>query len=429
MKRLIAPLFIVAWILSLAFAQVSAAQALRARGQVIVPQSSIESPADVGVSAHTNVRFLVPPGGLPTLGTAAVQPAVAGPPLPGFFYETPASLACVYDLVTTTFAPACNPNATTENPTGGANAIAVVDAYHDPTAASDLKHFSNQFGLPAATFKVVFATGVEPGVDPTGGWELEESLDIELTHAMAPNAKIFLVEARSSTFGDLLKAEAVASKLVAANGGGEIENGWGGSEFSGESSLDSSFTTSGIVYVAAAGDSPGVEYPAASPNVVSAGGTSISRNPSPGASQGAFQGESAWQLGGGGPSAFESIPAYQASISTIVGTARGTPDISLDGDPDSGVWIYDSNPMGGVKGWFIVGGTSVSSAALTGILNAANHFYNSTNDELTVVYGNLGTSDFRDITLGNCGPYVGYQAASGWDFCTGVGSDLGLSGK
>ena len=426
MKRLIAPLFIGAWILSLALAQVSAAQALRARGHVIVPQSSIESPADVGVSAHTNVRMLVPSGGLPALEPEAIKPAVGAPPFPGFFYETPASLGCVYELVTTTAAPSCNPNVTTVNPAGGLNAIAVVNAYHDATAASDLKHFSNQFGLPPATFKVVFATGVKPAVDPTGGWELEESLDIELTHAMAPNAKIFLVEARSNSLGDLLKAEAVASKLVAANGGGEVENGWGGSEFSGESSLDSSFTTSGIVYVAAAGDSPGVEYPAASPNVVAVGGTSISRNPS----TGAFEGESAWQLTGGGPSAFESIPAYQDSISAIVGTARGTPDLSLDGDPDSGVWVYDSKPINGVKGWFIVGGTSVSSAAMAGILNAANQFYASTNDELTEVYGNLGNaSDFSDITLGNCGPYIGYQAVSGWDFCTGLGSDLGLSGK
>lgn len=425
MKRLIAPLFIGAWILSLALAQLSAAQALRARGQVIVPQSSIESPADVSVRAHTNVRMLVPSGGLPALQPEAVKPAVGAPPFPGFFYETPASLACVYELVTTLPA-GCNPNTTTENPAGGANAIAVVDAYHDATAASDLKQFSNQFGLPPANFKVVFATGVKPAVDPTGGWELEESLDIELTHAMAPLAKIFLVEAKSNTLGDLLKAEAVASTLVAANGGGEVENGWGGSEFSGESSFDSRFTTSGVVYVAAAGDSPGVEYPAASPNVVAVGGTSISRNPS----TGAFEGESAWQLTGGGPSAFETRPAYQDSILAIVGAARGTPDLSLDGDPDSGVWVYDSKPINGVKGWFIVGGTSVSSAAVAGILNAANQFYASTYDELTAVYGNLGNaSDFRDITSGNCGPYIGYQAATGWDFCTGVGSDLGLLGK
>ncbi len=427
MKRLIAPVFIGTWILSLVFAQVSTAQALRARGQVIVPESSIESPADVGVSAHTNVRFLVPAGGLPS--PEAVKPAVGAPPFSGYFYETPASLACLYGLVTTTAAPACNPNLTNLNPTGGANAIAVVDAYHDAKAASDLKYFSNQFGLPTPTstsFKVVYATGVQPGIDPTGGWELEESLDIELAHAMAPNAKIFLVEAKSNSLGDLLKAEAVAGNLVATNGGGEVENGWGSSEFSGESSFDSRFTASGVVYVAAAGDSPGVEYPAASPNVLAAGGTSISRDPV----NGSFLGESAWQLTGGGPSAFEAIPSYQSAISSIVGPARGTPDLSLDGDPDSGVWVYDSKPINGVKGWFIVGGTSVSSAALTGIVNAAGEFNASTNAELTEIYSNLGNASyFRDITLGNCGPYVGYQAMSGWDFCTGVGSDLGLSGK
>jgi len=424
MKRWIAPLFIGTLVLSLGLAQISAAQDLGARGQVIIPESSVEHPADLGVRAHTNVRFLIPPGGLPTLGAAAAQPAVVGPPFPGFFYETPASLGCVYELVTT-LQPGCNPNTTTENPTGGAHAIAVVDAYDDPAAAMDLRRFSKQFGLPQAKFQVVYA-GLKPPADPTGGWELEESLDIEWTHAMAPNAKIFLVEARSNLLVDLLKAEKVASKLVAAHGGGEVENGWGGSEFPGESSFDSRFAKTKVVYVAAAGDSPGVEYPASSPNVVGAGGTSINRDPT----TGDFLGESAWQLTGGGPSAFESRPSYQDAISAIVGATRGTPDISLDGDLNSGVWVYDSNPINGLTGWYIVGGTSVSSAALTGILNAAGQFYTSTNAELTAVYGNLGNaSDFRDITLGNCGPYIGYQAVTGWDFCTGVGSDLGLSGK
>ncbi|MGA8231527.1 MAG: hypothetical protein WB795_08605, partial [Candidatus Acidiferrales bacterium] len=138
--------------------------------------------------------------------------------------------------------PGCNPNNTTENPTGGGNAIAVVDAYDYPTAASDLSTFSAQFGLPAANFTVVYASGTRPSPDPTGGWELEEALDIEWSHAIAPKAKIFLVEAASNSNTDLLTGVAVASKLVAENGGGEVSMSWGEGEFSGETAYDNNFT-------------------------------------------------------------------------------------------------------------------------------------------------------------------------------------------
>jgi kumamolisin len=416
MKRLLGPLSILALLLSFAVTKSSAQE-------VIVPQSSVANASDAGVRAHTNVRYVLPAEGFPA--PALIRSGHGGPPFPGFFYETPASIACVYGLVSF-IEIGCNPNTVTQNPSGGSRVIAIVDAYDDPTAAADLRRFSKQFGLPQAKFSIVYANSIRPPVDPTGGWELEESLDIEWTHAMAPHAKIILVEARSNLLGDLLKAEDVASKLVAAGGGGEVSNGWGGDEFPGEAFFDSRFTKPTVVYVAASGDAPGVEYPATSPNVLAAGGTSISRDPV----TGAFMGESAWQLTAGGPSAFEPRPTYQDVISGIVGDVRGNPDLSLDGDVNSGAWVYDSNPTGGRKGWFIVGGTSLSSAALAGIINNAGNFYASTNDELTAIYGNLGNpDDFRDITLGTCGPYVGYEAETGWDFCSGVGSSIGLDGK
>ncbi|MGH9440623.1 MAG: hypothetical protein ACRD22_22850, partial [Terriglobia bacterium] len=75
----------------------------------------------------------------------SLQPDEA-PPFSGYGFETPASLAFVYQLVTAE--PGCNPNTVTANPTGGSRAIAVVDAYDDPLAAPDLAYFSAQFGLP-----------------------------------------------------------------------------------------------------------------------------------------------------------------------------------------------------------------------------------------------------------------------------------------
>jgi kumamolisin len=135
----------------------------------------------------------------------------------------------VYHLVSTIVA-GCNPNTVTENPSGGSKLIAIVDAYDDPDAMSDLNTFSSQFGLSSVTsttFKVVFAAGTRPAQDPTGGWEGEESLDIEMAHAMAPGADIVLVEAASNSDVDLFTAVSVAGTLVASAGGGEVLMDWG----------------------------------------------------------------------------------------------------------------------------------------------------------------------------------------------------------
>jgi subtilase family serine protease len=407
---------------------------------VTIPASSVARPGDAGVRAHTNIRLLSFPGEF------SEAPQTAGPPYSGYFYEDPASLACIYNLVTPV--GGCNENVVTQNPLGGSRAIAVVDAYDDPNAFTDLQSFSTQFGVAAInphSFKVVYAplggntvgscTGPasEPPVDPSGGWEIEESLDIEYSHSMAPWAKLYLVEAQSESYADLLCAETVASKLVAREGGGEVSNSWGGGEFSAESSLDSVFTTRGVVYFASAGDSPGPIYPSVSPNVVSVGGTTLSTNPY----TGSFELENTWQDGGGGPSAYEFRPAYQDGIQNWVGSQRGTPDISAVANPNTGVWVLDNflipenngeTYCDGTPCWLIVGGTSVASPLVAGIVNAAGSFAASSNDELTRLYKDK-SADFNDITYGNCGPYIGYFAAPGWDFCSGLGSPSTYRGK
>jgi subtilase family serine protease len=156
--------------------------------------------------------------------------------------------------------------------------------------------------------------------------------------------------------------------------------------------------------------------------VVSAGGTTVRRNPS----SGSYLSEYPWDSAGGGRSSLEARPSYQSGISTIVGSARGVPDLSFDSNPITGVWVRDTN--GG--GWYIVGGTSVASPSLAGIINSAGSFHASTIDELTTIYGNIAiTTDFRDITTGYCGPYAGYSGVKGWDFCTGAGVVKGKVGK
>ncbi len=394
-------------------------------GRIVVPDSSIERPIDRGVRAHTNVELFYPTDGLPL--TAANTP--------GGYFETPASLACVYRQVK--LVTGCNPTVVTTVSSHGSRAIAIVDAYDDPNAKSDLAAFAAEFGLPAPTvknFEVVYAasgsstqTSTPPPQDPSGGWELEESVDIEMAHAMAPRAKIYLVEANSSGSGDLFPAVTLASNLVAAAGGGEVTMSWGFGDFAGESGFDGDFQTAGVVYFSSAGDSAGLNYPSTSPFVVSAGGTTINRNPT----TGDFVAESAWPSTGGGATPNETRPSYQDGISALVGEDRGTPDMAFVADGRTGVWIYDTIPVNGTPGtWYIASGTSVSSPGLAALVNAAGSFAASTNAELAAVYADLGVNkDFHDITNGDCGPYAGYLALKGWDFCTGVGSVDGVAGK
>ncbi|HXW15551.1 MAG TPA: S53 family peptidase [Terriglobia bacterium] len=404
-----------------------------AQGHVVIPLSNNHTAADTGVRAHTNVRLFVP--------DKQITPDEL-PPYAGYAFETPASLACLYGL-----APAllgCNPNSTTANPGGGSQTIAIVDAYDYPEAASDLAVFSAQFGLPtptASNFTVVYASGHEPPVDPTGGWEGEEALDIEQAHAFAPYAHIYLVEANSGSNSDLYPAVNVATNLVicgdrtcphGGNGQGEVSMGWGASEWSQEYLNDYLFNHEGVVYFAAAGDEAGVEYPCVSPNVVCVGGTSTARS----IFTGNFLYQVAWQDASGGFSSYEPRPSYQNSISAIVGPTRGVPDLSFDANASTGVWNYDSVPFEYAPGefapggWSIAGGTSVGSPSVAGIVNAAGHFYGSSFLELETIYSNRSkSSDFTDITLGTCGPYISFTATPGWDFCTGVGTPYGYKGK
>jgi len=419
--------------------------AIRAhQGRIITPDSAIERPEDVGLRAHTPYRILVPadrskfapgePNGFALPAFAAS--AVPGPPFSGYAYETPASLGCVYHL--TRSVTGCNPNLATANPTSGSKAVGIVDAYYYPTALADLNAYSAQFGLGAmttSTFKVVYAggTGGCNGSQPVGnaGWESEQALDIEMVHAMAPRAKIFLVEAQTNSYTDLMTAEDCASTLVAAAGGGEVTNSWGGSEFSGETSLDSHFTKANIVYFASTGDSAGTEWPSVSPNVVAVGGTTVRRVGESGSTFGNFIREGAWEDGGGGLSSVEARPSYQSVLPSA--TNRLVPDVSAIANPNSGVWVYDNNATTGCC-WYVFGGTSVASPLWAGIVNRAGHFAVSSSAELSTIYtafasASTYSADYSDISQGFCGFYDGDTSAVSWDACTGVGSPKTYNGK
>jgi hypothetical protein len=252
-----------------------------------------------------------------------------------------------------------------------------------------------------------------PNIRTDGGWALEISLDVQWAHAIAPNAKILLVEARSASLTNLLAAVDYArnrSDVVA------VSMSWGASEFSTESSYDSYFTSSyGTTFFASSGDSgAGVLWPAASPNVIGVGGTTLTFN-----LDGSLALENAWSGSGGGLSAYETEPSYQVSYNVPgANDQRAVPDVSYDADPNSGFSVYDNTPYQGQTGWWQVGGTSAGApqwAAIQSIgLSASNNnFYQ---DAKSVNY----SSYFRDITSGS----NGYPATTGYDLVTGLGSSL-----
>ena len=298
---------------------------------------------------------------------------------------------------------------------GAGKRIAIVDAYDLPTAEADLNAFSAKFGLPACTtangcFKKINQNGGTssyPKYD--GGWGLEIAMDIEWAHAIAPAAKILLVEASNNLNSNLFAAEDMASAHAAY-----VSNSWGGSEFSGETSIDSYFKKSGISFFFSAGDGGlPAEYPSASPYVISVGGTTLNFSGT------TYVSETGWSHGGGGCSAYETATSAQAALGGYpqvkCGGKRATPDVSLDADPNSGAAVYDSSSYYGQSGWYQVGGTSLSApmwaarSAVAGVVMNSSFVYNKAN------------IPFRDIHYGNNGA----PCLTGYDLCAGRGSWVG----
>jgi subtilase family serine protease len=297
---------------------------------------------------------------------------------------------------------------------GRGQTIAIVTANDDPTIAADLATFDRQFGLAPPPSFTKHAMPGATAVDPT--WALETALDVEWAHAMAPGAKILLVEAASGGLGDLTAAADYARQQPGVS---VVSMSWGTAEFSVESYMDATFTTPanhvGVAFVAASGDggSAGALWPAFSPNVLAVGGTQLSVDAS-----GNYGGESAWAGSAGGTSRYESAPAAQ---SAVTGSARRTgPDVSYDA---TGLAVYTSVTINGLTGWMTTGGTSAGTpqwAALLAIADQGRPAAGKANltDAVSAVYA-LPASDFHDVTSGGNGAV---SARAGYDAVTGRGS-------
>lgn len=308
---------------------------------------------------------------------------------------------------------------------GTGQTIAIVDAYSDPKIQADLNTFDAQFGLPNTTVTQVNENGGTslPGTDSSGGWELEEALDVEWAHAMAPGAKIVLVAAGSANDTDLLQAVQTASNMANV-----VSMSWGGGEFSYEASYNSDFSKSGVAFVASSGDNGApVSWPAVSPNVLAVGGTSLSLG-----SGNSYRSESGWSGSGGGPSAYVSQPSYQQGVVTQT-SARANPDVSYNADPYTGFAVYDTYKYSGRSyGWVQLGGTSAGAPQWAALLAIADQgralngqsALDSSNPQgvQTTLYQNAGSGIFHDVTSGYSTGYPYYSAGRGYDYVTGLGT-------
>jgi subtilase family serine protease len=310
---------------------------------------------------------------------------------------------------------------------GEGQVIAIVDAFDHPNIEDDLRIFDETFGLPACTtangcFKKVPATNPTTPDDFTlSFWRLEIALDVEWAHAIAPKAKILLVEAAKSTLDSLMAAVDVAMKPQYKTS--VVSMSWGGSEFATEAAAeDGHFVGNQVTFLAASGDSgTGTLYPAVSPFVMSVGGTSLQVD-----AAGNYLGEKAWSGSGGGLSSFEPEPLYQIAypIPSDSKRLRGTPDVAYDGDPDSGVAVFNSSPYLGQVGWFQVGGTSAGPpqwAALFAIANSmrAAQGKSALTGSQGVLYdaSKASPDNYNDIAQGS-------RAKAGYDYSTGLGTPI-----
>jgi hypothetical protein len=310
--------------------------------------------------------------------------------------------------------------------TGGSGlTVAVVDAYNDPNAESDLATYRSNFGLSACTkasgcFKQVSQTGSTTSL-PTNdtGWAGEEALDIDMVSAVCPNCNIILVEATSATDANLGTAENEAVTL----GAKFVSNSWGGSEASSQTSEDTSyFKHPGVAITVSSGDEAyGAEYPATSQYVTAVGGTALSTSSSTRGWTESVWKTSSTEGGGSGCSAYDAKPTWQTDTGC---TKRMEADVSAVADPATGVAVYDTY---GGSGWAVYGGTSASSPIIAGVYALAGTPGSS---DYPAKYPYSHTSNLYDVTSGNngsCSTSYFCTAGTGYDGPTGWGTPDGTA--
>ena len=292
---------------------------------------------------------------------------------------------------------------------GSGVTVAVVDAYDDPNAESDLAVYRAQYGLPACTSSSGCFTKMAFSQAPNRDWASEESLDLDMVSAICPNCNILLVEAAMDypTYFRTAEKYAIAHAKY-------VSNSWGGGENGFTRTFARVFNAPGVAITASTGDygyKKAASWPAILPAVTAVGGTTMtSVDP---------RLESAWHGSGSGCSRIFPAPHYQQSLNTGC-TKRAEADVAAVADPNTGVAVYDSYEM---RGWRVFGGTSVASPIVASVFALAGE---ATSNNNAYVYAHA--ADLNNVTTGengHCGPPLCW-AGIGWNGPTGLGSPNGI---
>ncbi len=339
--------------------------------------------------------------------------------------------------------------------TGKGQTIVDLVSFGSPTLQQDMKVFDQTFNLPPADVQVISPLHV-PSYDPRHdkiGWAQETEMDVQIIHALAPEAKVIVLQspvAETEGIVGLPQYRQLQHYIIDHQLGYIVSMSWGASELTlqdaqGQQELQlwndlfqQGTTQDHITYVAASGDTGATDYidennnlghvhtigfAADSPWVTGVGGTTLRSN-----NGSTFQ-ETAWSGSEGGFSSFYQMPSYQNLLPPEVqqefNNRRGVPDVSADGDPNTGLPVYLNGQ------WSIAGGTSASApiwAAVAAIANQiAGHPLGFINPGLYKLAASATYhQDFHDITQGNnsnvLAGVTGYTAAPGWDPVTGLGT-------
>jgi hypothetical protein len=289
---------------------------------------------------------------------------------------------------------------------GGAGiTIAIIVAYHTPTIFEDLTQFSIQNNLPLPNSTNFEIHKMAEKIDLDDDWSREACLDVQWAHAIAPDAKILLVESQYANSAYMFAAIQYATSRQDVS---VVSMSWGSIESSKETDYDVYFSNSNVTFFASSGNKGSVVmYPSCSPYVVAVGGTSLNLDIT-----GNVLSETAWEKSGGGISEYEKIPAYQTSYG-LNSINRCVPDVSYNADPATGYSLcYNGD-------WDVLGGTSAGAPQWAAI------YALGASATLSNLYGkaNIATypTYFRDITLGGTSSN---SASKGYDYVTGLGSPL-----
>ncbi len=307
--------------------------------------------------------------------------------------------------------------------TGAGMTVAVVDAGGYALAESDLAVFRDYYGLPACTT----ANGCFTKVDQNGGtnypsedsgWSVETALDLDAVSSACPACHILLVEGNTASLDDL----GTAADTAAGRGVVAISNSYGvPGEDGSELSADHYYDHKGVAVTASTGDTGNVtNWPAASPDVIAVGGTTLTADSSP-----RGWAEAAWAGGGSGCSPYEPRPDYQTGIDTNCPDNKAIADLSADADPATGLGIYNTS---GAGGWAQYGGTSLSAPLVAAMYALAGPPAAGTYPVSYPYDDPARSGDVNDVTSGSngtCGNVL-CTASPGWDGPTGLGTPNGI---